>query len=154
MPNELRMFENEGLNTDSISLEANTSSYDVTTGNEIPTAATNIALENSAQFQSIFDLIEEMTEGKTRGNLTTKKERSRSIDSKDSSSAYWSAERSSSQPPSETTEAEGIKASVNNAEGCIESCEQKRNDSIPSGIAGCVCIGKSKYYVVNNNTNH
>ncbi|XP_031570960.1 5-hydroxytryptamine receptor 5B-like [Actinia tenebrosa] len=157
MPEELRIFENEGLTADSISLEivgkggTHNVTSDVTRGNNISTAATNIALDASGQFQSILDLIEEKTEGKSRAHCSSKKGKSQSIDSRDSS-GYWSADKSNTHAPSQNGR------SSSSTDGAVDvedtySWEQDRQETIRSSIAGCVCIGKSKRYVIDNNRN-
>lgn len=153
MPAELRIFENEGMTTDSICLEVAGSdvTQDVTSDDKISTAATNIALDASGQFQSILDLIEEMTEGKSRLNCSSKKGKSQSIDSKESS-GYWSADKSSTHAPSQNG---GTSSSTDDTEAIVDthSWKQDRQGSVRSGIAGCVFIGKSKRYVIDNNRN-
>ncbi|XP_031568708.1 adenosine receptor A3-like [Actinia tenebrosa] len=157
MPEELRIFENEGLTADSISLEivgkdgTHDATSDVTCSNNISTAATNIALDASGQFQSILDLIEEMTEGKSRAKCSSKKGKNQSIDSKETS-RYWSADESSTHAPSQN----GRTSSTTDGAVVVVDThpwEQDRQGTVRSGIAGCVCIGKSERYVIDNNRN-
>ena len=74
MPQELRMFENDGLTADSISIDVSLHNLDEMSsfkGTTESVATTTTVLDVSAQFQSILDLIEEMTDGKTKASFST-----------------------------------------------------------------------------------
>lgn len=97
MPRELSMFENDGLTADSISIDMSLhnlndmSSFKGTT-ESVATATT--VLDVSAQFQSILDLIEEMTDGKTKASFSTSQTSLKRSRSKTSCSNASSIDRS------------------------------------------------------------
>ncbi|EDO35093.1 predicted protein [Nematostella vectensis] len=145
---ELQMFENQGAENIA-ELDVNNSN---TNHNYNQPSTEGVVMENSAQFQSILDLIEKMTDGRTKTNWTLerntkKRERTKSIDSK-SSSAYWSADKSSTHA-SKMADTEDVRFSFEGGVAGVSG--QEGWDRVESGTPGCACVSnKSKCYVVHD----
>lgn len=170
MPHELRMFENEGLNADTISIDVSSPSLHNSSSQvaDLPQSSTNVALENSAQFQSILDLIEEMTEGKTKATISRSKssiEKCRRKSSKifrnggsNVSSIDRSAVKFKAHVPNGVTFMDENACATLDLNSKMESPTEENdflNSSMNSSVSSCaVCIGKSKSYKLNKDTRY
>ena len=114
-------------------------------------------LDNSIQFQSILDLIDEMAYKSTKIPNDNYADNASGILKKDepnsvSVMSFWSTdERNSSSLSGETsTTLDEVQLSIMPDFSQIEKCPEHHGGSVTSSTIGCMCLGRSKTYQVEN----